>query len=62
MVRSCKNLGQLPGYSATIFWLFTTAYSVYSQLLSTSGGRLLLLQPEDAPGCGDGDIIIMGDH
>jgi hypothetical protein len=36
------------------------ANSVYSLLLSMSGGRLLHLQPEDAPGYGDGDILNVG--
>jgi len=39
-----------------------TANSVYSQLLSMSRGRLLHLQPEDAQGYGDGDILNVGGH
>jgi hypothetical protein len=31
-----------------------TAYSLYSQLTSISGGRLSHLQPDHAPCCGDG--------
>jgi hypothetical protein len=36
------------------FRLSTTAYSIYSQLPSVSGGRLLYPQPENAPCRGDG--------
>jgi hypothetical protein len=35
------------------FMLSATAYSLYSQLPSISGGRLLHLQPEDATCHGD---------
>jgi hypothetical protein len=43
-------------------WLFATTYSIYSQLLSMSGGHVPCPQPEDAPGCGDSKILNMWDH
>ncbi|KAJ4442174.1 hypothetical protein ANN_12040 [Periplaneta americana] len=39
----------------TPYQLSTTAYSIYSQLPSISGGRLLYPQPEDVPYHGDRD-------
>jgi hypothetical protein len=40
-------------WRTTLCWLSTTAYSIYLQLPSISGGHLLHLQPEDAPCHGD---------
>jgi hypothetical protein len=43
----------VPGWRATPCRPSATAYSIYSHLPSTSGGRLLYPQPEDSPWCGD---------
>jgi hypothetical protein len=51
--RSCKPHAQPPSWRTTPWQLSTTAYSIYSQLPFISGGRLLHLQPEDVPCCGD---------
>jgi hypothetical protein len=42
-----------PSLRTTPCRLSATAYSIYSQLPSISGGRLLHPQPEDAPRRGD---------
>jgi hypothetical protein len=48
--RTCytSHLAQPPSWRATPCRLFATAYSIYSQLPSISGGRVLHPQPEDA--------------
>jgi hypothetical protein len=52
-VRSYWPHFQHPSWKNTACRLSATACSVYSQLLSISGGRLLHPQPEDAPCRGD---------
>jgi hypothetical protein len=44
---------QTTSWKTTHCWLSATGYSIYSQLPSISGGRLLYPQPEDAPCRGD---------
>jgi hypothetical protein len=44
---------QPPSWRVTPCRLSSTAYSIYSQLLSISGGRLLYSQHEDVPCRGD---------
>jgi len=46
-------------WRTTHFWLFRTAYSIYSQLPSLSAGRLLHPRPEDVPCRGDRDPLYM---
>jgi hypothetical protein len=47
-----------PSWRTTPFWLSPTAYSIYLQLPSISGGHLLHLQPEDAPCRGDKEAML----
>jgi hypothetical protein len=48
-VRICWLHAQLQSWRTTPCVLSATAYSIYSQLHSISGGRLLHPQPEDVP-------------
>jgi hypothetical protein len=48
-----KFLAQPQSWRTTPCWPSTTAYTLYSQLLSVSGDYLLHPQPEDAPCYGD---------
>jgi hypothetical protein len=50
-----KTSPKLPCWRITAYWLFMTAYSIYLQLPCISGGCLLQLQSDDAPGLGDWD-------
>jgi hypothetical protein len=51
---------QPPRWGTTTCWLSATAYSIYSQLPSISGGRFLYPQSENAPCSGDkGGFIII---
>jgi hypothetical protein len=45
--------GQTPNWHTTTCRLYTTGYSIHSQLTPIFGGRLLHPQPEDAPYRGD---------
>jgi hypothetical protein len=49
MVRTCLPHAQHPSWRTTHCRLSVTAYSIYLQIPSISGGRLLHPQPEDAP-------------
>jgi hypothetical protein len=60
-VRSCKPLAQTPSWSTNSCRL-SAAYSIYSQLHSISGGRLLHPQLEDVPYYGDRDPHNMAFH
>jgi hypothetical protein len=53
MVKSCLTRTQPPSWRHTPCQLSAAAYSIYLQLRSIAGGRLLHLQTEDAPCCGD---------
>jgi hypothetical protein len=52
-----KTSPTLPCCRITACWLFITAYSIYLQLPCISGGCLLQMQWDDAPGLGDWDPI-----
>jgi hypothetical protein len=52
---------QPPSWRATPCQLSATAYSIYSQLPSISGGHLLYSQPEDASCRGDKGPTYHGD-
>jgi hypothetical protein len=52
-VKSCWSLAQLPSWRTTLCRPSATAYSIYSQLHSTSGDCILQPQPAEAPRCGD---------
>jgi hypothetical protein len=49
----CQPHAQLPSWRTTLCRLSATAYTIYSQLPSIPGGRLLHQQHEDAPCRGD---------
>jgi hypothetical protein len=53
MARSCSSHAQPPSRRTTPCQPSATAYSIYSQPPSKTGGRLLHLQPEDVLCHGD---------
>jgi hypothetical protein len=53
IVRSCQHHAQPPSWRTTPCRLSATAYSIYLQPPSISGGCLLHPQPEDMPCRGD---------
>jgi hypothetical protein len=59
-VRRCQSLAQPSSWSTTYCQLSVTDYSVYSQLLSISGVRLLYPQTENAPCRCDRELNIRG--
>jgi hypothetical protein len=52
-VRGCWPHAQPPSWRTAPCLLSAAAYSIYSQLTSSAGGRLFNPQPEDAPCCAD---------
>jgi hypothetical protein len=54
-VRSCYALVPPQSWKVTPYRLSATAYSICSQLLSISGGRLLYPRPKDVTCHGDRD-------
>jgi hypothetical protein len=53
-VRGCKPHGQPPSWKATPYCLSTTAYSIYLQLTSISGGRSSIRNPRTRHAVGTG--------